>query len=369
MRYLYAGVRSWRIHYLTHDGVVRRAYVLLPAWYGPNDHPPIPLVISPHGRGVDPRSNIRLWGGLPALGTFGVVNPEGQGRRLELFSWGYPGQIEDLARMPQILERALPWLRLDRRKIYAVGGSMGGQEVLLLAARHPGLLAGAAAFDAATDLAARYYAFARLRCGSLCLRRWDAPLGERLQALARFEMGGSPRQNPFAYAIRSPLTFARALGRSEVPLQLWWSIADQVVVDQRDESGRLYREITRWSPRAPVVEFVGRWQHSQEMRYSSKLRIALARFGLLRPADVARACGMVPGPNDTLVARSRQDRVPLACAMFRPKPAPTPRPKPRPKPAAPPAPPPQPYVPVPTEPQPYEPTPGTALSSAGSTTG
>ena len=83
-------VRVLAIHYRAHDGVSRRAYLILPAWYGPKRHPPIPLVISPHGRGVGARANIRRWGDLPARGGFAVINPEGQGRRLTLFSWGDP---------------------------------------------------------------------------------------------------------------------------------------------------------------------------------------------------------------------------------------------------------------------------------------
>ena len=80
--------------------------------------------------------NVRLWGDLPARGRFAVVNPEGYGRRLGRFSWGYPGQIEDLAHMPQVLAEAVPGLRIDRRRVYAMGTSMGGQETLLLLARH-----------------------------------------------------------------------------------------------------------------------------------------------------------------------------------------------------------------------------------------
>ena len=45
-------VRVLAISYQAHDGLSRRAYLILPAWYGPLKHPPIPLVISPHGRGV-----------------------------------------------------------------------------------------------------------------------------------------------------------------------------------------------------------------------------------------------------------------------------------------------------------------------------
>src|SRR5947208_5509518 len=146
-------VRVVTIHYRTHDGFRRAAEVVLPAWYDRLHNPPLPLIISPHGRGVSAEENIDRWGQLPALGPFAVVNPAGQGRRLQRFSWGYPGQIDDLARMPAILRRTLPWLSIDRRRIYAFGTSMGGQASLLLVARHPSLLAGAAAFAAVTDLA------------------------------------------------------------------------------------------------------------------------------------------------------------------------------------------------------------------------
>src|SRR5580765_6428441 len=128
-------VRVIPIVYRAHDGLPRRAYVIVPAAYVPGT--PIPLVISPHGRGVGARTNVRRWGRLPALGHFAVVNPEGQGRALTLFSWGDPGEIRDLARMPDIVEEALPWLRVDRHRVYAFGGSMGGQETLLLVARYP----------------------------------------------------------------------------------------------------------------------------------------------------------------------------------------------------------------------------------------
>ena len=263
-------VRVERIAYRAHDGLLRTAYVVLPSWYGPRDDPPLPLVISPHGRGIPARENVRLWGDLPALGRFAVVNPEGQGRRLALYSWGDPGQIDDLARMPELVHRALPWLRIDRRRIYAFGGSMGGQEALLLVARFPHLLAGAAAFDAPTNLSARYGAFGMLRDGV------------RLRLLVRYEVGGPPGRDSGAWAVRSPLNYARGIAFSGVPLQLWWSTKDRVVVDGRDQSGLLYRLIERLNPGAPVEEFVGRWGHTADMRPTSRLPVALRRFGLLR---------------------------------------------------------------------------------------
>ena len=259
------------ISYRAHDGLSRRAYVILPAWYGPTLHPPIPLVISPHGRGVGARLNIRRWGRLPAVGGFAVINPEGQGRALTLFSWGDPGEISDLARMPEIAEHALPWLHVDRQRVYAFGGSMGGQETLLLVARFPHLLAGAAAFDAPTNMAARYRAFVHL------------PLGAGLQRLARDEIGGTPANDPRGYALRSPVDCARKIAFSGVPLQIWWSTRDRIVTDERDESGLLYRLIKRLNPDAPVSEFVGDWAHTTEMKSHGYLPYALFRFGLMPP--------------------------------------------------------------------------------------
>jgi len=276
-----SSVRVWTIHYRAQAGSTRRAYVVLPAWYGPKRHPRIPLIISPHGRGGTGRANARLWGDLPAVGGFGVVNPDGQGRRTDRYAWGYAGDVEDLARMPRIASRALPWLRVDARRVFAVGGSMGAQETLLLTARHPRLLAGAAAFDGVADFALQYRNFPKLRCNVACLRRWIDPIGAGLQAIARHEVGGSPATNPTAYARRSPLTFARKLAFGGVPLQLWWSTADRIVIDQPAQSGRLFRRIRALNPRAPVRAFVGRWAHSAEMRPSSGLAVALATFGLL----------------------------------------------------------------------------------------
>jgi pimeloyl-ACP methyl ester carboxylesterase len=162
-------------------------------------------------------------------------------------------------------------LHIDSRRIYAFGGSMGGQETLLLVAHYPRLLAGAAAFDAPTNMAARYAAFPLL------------PFGLGLQRLARIEFGGTPLQDPRAYTLRSPLDWARQIAFSGVPLQIWWSTRDKIVVDQRRESGLLYRDIKRLNPAAPVKEYVGTWAHTAEMRASARLPFALAQFGLIPP--------------------------------------------------------------------------------------
>ena len=82
--------------------------IVLPAWYGPGHNPPLPVVISPHGRGATGRSNAAFFGRLPASGGFAVISPDGMGERLRNFSYGAPGQIDDLARMKTALETGIP---------------------------------------------------------------------------------------------------------------------------------------------------------------------------------------------------------------------------------------------------------------------
>jgi poly(3-hydroxybutyrate) depolymerase len=130
--------RTWTLQYRAHNQQPRPGVVLVPDQFGPgHPSPPLPLIISAHGRGVAAAVNAHLWGDLPSRGRFVVFCPGGMGRRLPLHSWGYHGQISDLARMPTIVDRRFEWLRIDRRRIYAVGGSMGGQETLLLLGQHP----------------------------------------------------------------------------------------------------------------------------------------------------------------------------------------------------------------------------------------
>ena len=264
----HAATRSWTMHYLAADGTRRGAVVLLPAGYGPRHHPAIPLVISPHGRGASGVANATRWGDLPGRGGFAVVNPDGLGP----YSYGAAGQIDDLARMPEIVARALPWLRIDAHRIYAIGSSMGGQETLLLVAAYPHLLAGAVAMDAVLDLARRYA---------------DAPRLRRVLARA---VGGTPSRAPAAYAARSPLDLASQLAASHVPLQVWWSSADEVVAGQNELSRRFVADLAG----ACVAGFTGRWRHSADMRSDTFLPQALAGLGLLAARLPAAARSVVP---------------------------------------------------------------------------
>jgi pimeloyl-ACP methyl ester carboxylesterase len=189
------------------------------------------------------------------------------GRRMPLHSWGYRGQISDLARMPGTVKAGLPWIRFDMDRIYALGGSMGGQETLLLLGQYPQVLAGAVAMDSVTNFHRRYDDFAL------------TPRTRPQQALARFEVGGTPRTNPAGYVLRSPTHWLDQIARSGVPLQLWWSLADQIVLDQVHQSAHFYEQLKKKRPRAPVKAVAGHWLHSQLMR--SQIPEALRFLGLL----------------------------------------------------------------------------------------
>jgi poly(3-hydroxybutyrate) depolymerase len=263
--------RALHFLYRARDGRMRPAWLLLPSSYHGTS---IPLVISPHGRGVGAGGNARFWGDLPGEGGFAVVNPGGEGRRLHQYSWGDPGQIADLARMPAIVRQL--GVRVDPHRVYAIGGSMGGQETLLLVAQHPGLLAGAVAFDPATDMARRYRDFARLRGGGT------------LRQLARLELGGSPSQVPNAYRQRSPDAYVDAIAFSGVPLQIYWSTRDRIISDQLVEAAQLAAQIRLVNPAVKLWDFQGAWNHTAEMQSNRRLPRALARFGLLPWRDVPR---------------------------------------------------------------------------------
>jgi acetyl esterase/lipase len=176
--------------------------------------------------------------------------------------------------MPVLAARAFPWLRVDRRRVYAIGDSMGAQEVLLLAARRDLRLAGVAAFDPVSDLAARYGAWAR------------TPGEQDLPAKARVEVGGTPQSAAAAYAARSPIDAVGAIARSRTPVQLWWSERDAVITDQDVQSVRFYDRLVALHAR--VARVVGDWQHGHAMHPQTRLPEALACFRLI-PARGVRS--------------------------------------------------------------------------------
>ena len=115
---------------------------------------------------------------------------------------------------------------------------MGGQETLLLLGQHPQLLAGAVAFDSVTNFYRRYGDFAA-HPGRAACRRSPAS-----------RSAASRRTNPTGYVLRSPTHWLKEIARSGVPLQIWWSITDQIVLDQTHQSAHFYEELRKLRPRA-----------------------------------------------------------------------------------------------------------------------
>jgi hypothetical protein len=186
--------------------------------------------------------------------------------------------------MPEIVQHALKWVHIDRRCVYAVGPSMGGQEALLLAARYPDRIAAAASIDGLADLAAHFY---QMPCpkGS----------GRRVLAEMTVECGGTPAQQPSSYAQRSPLSYAQDLALDGVPLGLWWSRRDRVVVDQDSrQSGLLYRTIRRLNPAAPIREIVSDYRHCGAFCANIALRRVVA---FLRPRGRWRTVSVSAPPD------------------------------------------------------------------------
>ena len=116
-------------------------------------------------------------------------------------------------------------------------------------------------------------------------RNWNDSAGAAKRKLARREVGGTPSTAADAYAARSPLDDAPAIASSGVPLQLWWSRTDRVVVESPLQSGLLAKRVRSLNPDAPLTEVVGTWRHTAIMRADSSLPTMLGGLGLLPQSD------------------------------------------------------------------------------------
>jgi pimeloyl-ACP methyl ester carboxylesterase len=321
-------VCPWIIHYLAWDGeTARKAVVVLPTGWGPNNHPgALPLVISPHGRNNFGWNNaVVYWQDLPADGPFALICPDGLARARSaatdpynlppdpsLFTYGNPGHIDDLARMPSIVQETLPWLEIDLEQIYVLGSSMGGQETLLLAARYPdalsggtGRLAGAVAFDAPCDLATQCGYLTNLplvgdvnppQTASMMLEEvgsapksragWNqAAVFYNDKTASHMTIGQLlhklPTQQP-KWDERSPLNYVAQLASLSFPLKLYWSTNDTVVGNQATkQSGKLYTQIIATNGAADVEQTTGAWAHSTEFVPGDRLSDALRTLNLI----------------------------------------------------------------------------------------
>ena len=81
--------------------------------------------------------------------------------------------------------------------------------------------------------------------------------------------------------LRSPTHWTREIAGAGVPLQLWWSDADEIVVGQQRQSGHFYEELRSLRPRGPVEAVKGSWSHTAETYSQLELPGAVKWLGLL----------------------------------------------------------------------------------------
>jgi poly(3-hydroxybutyrate) depolymerase len=243
--------QTYAVPYFAWNGRPRTAVVVLPRDYLPGvSTEALPCIVEARGRNYAPASHARHWSDLPTREGFIVICADSSGRRELYNSWGVAGQIDDLAELPSVVEQSIPWVRIDRRRLYVVGPSMGGTETLMALALHPEVFAAGISVDGVADLAARYREF-------LLVDRAND------RKLMRREVGGTPSSQPFRYAARSPKTYVRTFAFSRTPFAIWWSAADKLVINQATtQTGRLYQRIKALVPDAPVVQRIGDVPHS-----------------------------------------------------------------------------------------------------------
>jgi dipeptidyl aminopeptidase/acylaminoacyl peptidase len=211
------------------DGTERRAILVAPDDAG---REALPLVIVPHAAGWDEVMTADYWRDAPVRHGVIAIFPHGHSRKLDLRSLAWRGQISDMASFPRMIEDL--GYPVDRSRIYAAGISMGGMESLVLAGKHPDLLAGVVSFNGVIDLAAWFYDCAPDVCGRM-----------------EFEMGGTPEQVPEEYAARSPINYSATIAK--VPVLMYWDPDDKIVQFQEEkQSGRLYRLVKEIDPNAPM---------------------------------------------------------------------------------------------------------------------
>ena len=161
-------------------------------------------------------------------------------------------------------------LDVARDRIYAIGPSMGGMESLALVGRYPDLLRGALAFDAPTDLAARWVTASAVR------RVWIEE-----------EVGARPADAPELYAERSPLGMVDAIAASDAAIWCVYSSEDVASGADPHQVPAFLQALADRRGRV-VGARLGTWEHG--------LGWAQGLDGALRLLDLADAsAGRYPG--------------------------------------------------------------------------
>ena len=109
--------------------------------------------------------------------------------------------------MPEVIAHALPWLTIDRRRIYA--RRQHGRPGDAASSRASSSLARGRLLDSLVDFAHQYRQFPRLACTAACRPARHNPRLRAATAGAK-EVGGDPRRGGAAFAVGARFVCTRA---------------------------------------------------------------------------------------------------------------------------------------------------------------
>jgi pimeloyl-ACP methyl ester carboxylesterase len=217
---------------------------------------PLPLLLGPHPITWTAAEDYHI--GFDGFtreyhsGYFGLANkygvliamPHGHQHKEDLCSLAGPDQIEDMIQIIGALEDH--GYEVDQKRVYACGLSMGAQEALVVAGKHPDRIAAVVAFNPIVDLAAWHEELANSEVPEI--REYDTA------ARIANEVGGTPAEAPEAYLERSALGYISGLSR--VPTLVFWSDRELIIPRQlTHHTYPLYQQVKAINPNSPFAEY------------------------------------------------------------------------------------------------------------------
>ncbi len=212
----------------SYDGAPTWSLVHIPDAYTPGD--PTPLVIGCHGMGGDAYSAIDGFASHTGPRGWILAAPHTHGERSG-------GETSLAARAAQhdvidLVQYCLDHYDIDSDRIYLSGGSMGGLQTSISAAKYPDLFAAAWEWMGPADLEVIWYEID----GSF--------LFQGLADDTVIECGGEPTEQPFEYRRRSALEYAMNL--RSVPFKIGHGRTDILVYPHH--ANDLDAAIRSWDP-------------------------------------------------------------------------------------------------------------------------
>ena len=185
------------------------------------------------------------WSGISDKYKVILTSPLGHGRHFEKISLAWEAQMEDISKIPSILERLD--IKIKSEKIYICGLSMGGMETITAMALYPEIFKAGFSFNALVDLVAWYKDIVDGH-GSIKL------LEMKVNQVIVEEIGGTPVELLEEYRKRSPINYINRLSGSN--LMLYWSIKDNIIPNQENNHNKkLYKLLKSNNAISKVYEY------------------------------------------------------------------------------------------------------------------